>query len=292
MALESIAYTAAAGAMALALSTTYLAWRTRTRLAAARDDLKVSLGVKNTMLSELDAATSAFEEAFLAVEGDQVRLVWGEETLKSCAEALGLRPNEPQFAPQVVKALGDTSPEAAAGLKALIAEGRSCRFEVFAEKGPHLVAATPPGVTLVLEGKSSGATAWIRLAIAGTRASLSTGPFAQMPSTCRRRAGSAPATAASSGQCGVAEGRRSLRPRYAVKQNLSLDAGADALAHEALEHKVRREGFRWLTIAGQRRAFQVIAEPLGRRLCLRLCARCHRSRGQSRGPEAPRQGAR
>ncbi|MEI9903530.1 MAG: hypothetical protein WDN06_05765 [Asticcacaulis sp.] len=52
------------------------------------------------MLSELDAATSAFDEAFLAVEGDQVRLVWGEETLKSCAEALGLRPAGSDFAPQ------------------------------------------------------------------------------------------------------------------------------------------------------------------------------------------------
>ena len=64
MAMESIAYTAAAGAMTLALSTTYLAWRMRRRLTSSRDALKTDLGVKDTMLSELDAATSAFDEAF------------------------------------------------------------------------------------------------------------------------------------------------------------------------------------------------------------------------------------
>jgi hypothetical protein len=181
MALASIAYTAAAGAMALALSTTYLAWRTRSKLAKARDLLKGDLFVKETMLSELDAATSAFDEAFLAVEGDTVRLVWGDDTLKACAEALGVRTaSDADRAPQVVEALSKTSMDAAKGLKALIAEGKTCRFEVFADSAPGLIAAKPSGLTLIIEGKASGATAWIRLAIAGVKQSLSSGPFAQM----------------------------------------------------------------------------------------------------------------
>ena len=264
MALESIAYTAAAGAMALALATTWMSWRTRARLVQARDDLKADLGVKSTMLSELDAATAAFDEAFLAVEGDQVRLVWGEETLKACAEALGLRSSGSDFAPQVVKTLGETSPEASAGLKALIARGASCRFEVFAEKGPHLHAATPPGVTLVVEGKSSGATAWIRLAIAGAKASLSSGPFAQMaehlPAPCWIVTRDGRVVWANAAWLKAVE---AADLDTAVKQNLSLDAGADALTQEVFEQKTRREGFRWLTVAGQRRAFQVNAEPMG-----------------------------
>ena len=264
MALESIAFAAAAGAMTLAGATTWLAWRTRLRMATTQDELKSALGLKTTMLGELDAATAAFDEAFLAVEGDQVRLVWGEETLRACAEALGLRPQNADCAPQVVKALGETSPEASAGLKALITSGRSCRFEVFADKGPHLVAAPPPGVTLVIEGKSSGATAWIRLAIAGAKASLSSGPFAQMaehlPAPCWISTRDGRVVWANAAWLKAVEA-----PDLdgAVKQNLSLDAGADALAHEALEQKGRREGFRWLTIAGQRRAFQIIAEPMG-----------------------------
>jgi signal transduction histidine kinase len=49
---------------------------------------------------------------------------------------------------------------------------------------------------------------------------------------------------------------------YALKQNLGLDRNADQLVAEALETHSRREGFRWLTLGGQRRSFHVIAEPL------------------------------
>ena len=268
MAIESIAYTVAAGSMALASSVTYLAWRTRTRLAQARDGLKSDLYVKDTMLSELDAATSAFDEAFLAVEGDVVRLVWGEETLRHCAEALGLKglldtKKIADCAPQVVAALGETSPEAAMGLKSLISEGRSCRFEVFAEVQHGLMSTLPVGMTLLIEGKSSGATAWIRVAITGAKASLSSGPFAQMaehlPAPCWICARDGRVVWANAAWLKAAE---ATSLEQALKANLSLDKNADALVHEAMEQKTRREGFRWLTISGQRRAFQVIAEPL------------------------------
>ena len=258
MAIASIAYTAAAGAMALAVSTTYLAWRTRSRLAKARDTLKADLFVKDTMLSELDAATSAFDEAFLAVEGDAVRLVWGEETLKACAEALGVKAsNEADQAPLVVEALGKTSPEAAKGLKALIAEGRSCRIEIFADAAPGLIPARPAGLTLVLEGKSSGATAWIRLAIAGAKASLSSGPFAQMaehlPAPCWICARDGRMVWANEAWLKAAE---TPNLEQALKDAVTLDRSADTLVSEATESRSRREGFRWLTVGGQRRGDQ------------------------------------
>ena len=268
MAMESIAYTVAAGSMALASSVTYLAWRTRTRLAKSRDGFKSELFTKDTMLSELDAATSAFDEAFLAVEGDVVRLVWGEETLRHCAEALGLKSlienaKVADCAPQVVAALGETSPEAAIGLKSLISEGKSCRFEVFAEVQHGLMSSLPVGMTLIVEGKSSGATAWIRLAIAGARQSLSSGPFAQMaehlPAPCWICARDGRVVWANAAWLKAAE---ATSLEQAIKANLTLDKNADTLVHEAMEQKTRREGFRWLTISGQRRAFQVIAEPL------------------------------
>ena len=263
MAMESIAYTAAAGAMALALSTTYLAWRMRRRLSDSRETLRLDLGVKDGILSELDAATSAFDEAFLAVEGDAVRLVWGDETLRHCAEALGLRNvSDADFAPRVVDALSETSPDAAQSLKRLIAEGRSCRFEVFAEGSGSVVNATP-GLTLVVEGKSSGATAWIRLAIAGAKASLSSGPFAQMaehlPAPCWICAPDGRMVWANAAFLKATE-TPSLEA--ALKDNVSLDRSADQLVSEASDSRVRREGYRWLTIMGQRRSFHIIAEPL------------------------------
>jgi len=268
MAGDVLAYTVAAGTMTLALSTTYLAWRTRTKLARARDQVKSELYVKDTMLSELDAATAAFDEAFLAVEGDAVRLVWGEETLRQCAEALGLKHlietrKIADCAPQVVAALGETSPEAAMGLKSLIAEGKSCRFEVFAEVHRGLMSDLPVGMTLLIEGKSSGATAWLRLAIAGAKASLSSGPFAQMaehlPAPCWICGRDGRVVWANAAWLKAAE---APTLEHALKQNLSLDRNADALVHEAAEQHTRREGFRWLTVNGQRRAFHVIAEPL------------------------------
>ncbi|ESQ74878.1 PAS domain-containing sensor histidine kinase [Asticcacaulis sp. AC402] len=264
MALDSIAYTAAAGAMALALSTTYLAWRTRSKLAKARDLLKSDLFVKETMLSELDAATSAFDEAFLAVEGDAVRLVWGDDTLKACAEALGVRANsDAERAPLVVEALGKTSMDASKGLKALIAEGRTCRFEVFADCAPGLIAAKPSGLTLIIEGKASGATAWIRLAIAGAKQSLSSGPFAQMaehlPAPCWICARDGRMVWANEAWLKAAE---VSNLEQALRDGATLDRNADALVYDASESRARREGFRWLTVGGQRRAFQVIAEPL------------------------------
>ncbi|MDI7775993.1 ATP-binding protein [Asticcacaulis sp. EMRT-3] len=271
MALATLAYSAAAGAMALALSTTWLALRTRSRLSRSQTVLRDDLGHKQALLRELDSATQAFDEAFLAVEADTVRLVWGEDTLHACAAALGiklanLKNHAADLAPAVMAALGDSSSEAANGLKALIAEGRTCRFEVFAEDEAgreEASLAAPAGMTLIVEGRSSGATAWIRLAIAGARASLSSGPFAQMaehmPAPCWICARDGRLIWANAAWLKAAEAP-SLDA--AIKGNLSLDSNADALVMEALETRGRREGFRWLTLGGQRRAFQIIAEPL------------------------------
>ncbi|ESQ85728.1 histidine kinase [Asticcacaulis sp. AC466] len=266
MAIATIAYTAAAGGMALALSTTWLALRNRTRFSKARETLKADLSAKDVMLRELDAATTAFDEAFLAVEGDTVRLVWGDDTLQQCAEALGIKAADGDIAPQVVRALGDTSTEAADGLKELISQGKWCRFEVFAETPKGLTGdgqQKNAGLTVIVEGKSSGATAWIRLAIAGARASLSSGPFAQMaehlPAPCWICARDGRVVWANAAWLKAVE---ATNLEQAVQANLTLDRNVDGLVVEALEQRTRREGFRWLTVGGQRRAFQVIAEPL------------------------------
>ncbi len=260
MAMDAIAYTAAGGAMALALSTTYLAWRMRRRLSDSREKLRADLGVKEITLGELDAATSAFDEAFLAVEGDAVRLVWGEETLKACAETLGLKAPR-DGAPQIVEALADTSPEARESLQALISEGKPCRFEVFAEGGDGVTPTA--GLTVIVEGKSSGATAWIRLAIAGAKASLSSGPFAQMaehlPAPCWICARDGRIVWANAAWLKAVEAP-SLDE--ALKVGASFDHSADALVAEAVDSHDRRDGFRWITIGGQRRSFHIIAEPM------------------------------
>lgn len=266
MALATLAYSAAGGAMALALSTTWLALRLRARLTAAQSGLRDDLHHKQGLLRELDSATQAFDEAFLAVEGDTVRPVWGEDSLRACAEALGLRNlgknADGDLAPAVMAALGEVSAEAADGLKALISEGRPCRFEIFTGGDAEDVNA-PPGMTLIVEGRASGATAWIRLALAGARVSLSSGPFAQMaerlPAPCWISARDGRLVWANAAWLCAAEAP-SLEA--AIKNNLTPDRNADALVAEAQAARTRRDGFRWLSLNGQRRAFQIIAEPL------------------------------
>ncbi|MFT3998492.1 MAG: two-component sensor histidine kinase, partial [Asticcacaulis sp.] len=264
MTVATIAFAAAAGATALAFSTTVLAWRMRARLGRQAQDIRTRLDVQHTVLGELDAATSAFDEAFVAVEGDMVRLVWGDETLKTVAEALRVPPSD-AAAPKVIEALADTSKEAADALKGLISEGHSCRFEVFAETSGGLLGAAPAGLTLLVEGRASGATAWIRLAIAGTKGSLSSGPFARMADLIP-----APCWVMRDGQLVWANAAwltavEAESVERARAQQRGLDRAADALVQEAADQNLRREGFRWLTVAGQRRAFQVIAEPLADR---------------------------
>lgn len=267
MTVTTIAFAAAAGAMALALSTTVLSWRMRAKLAGERDGLQLALSGDQAVLGELDAATSAFDEAFVAVEDSLARLVWGEETLQTCAEALGLK-TDTVTAPQVIEAIGDTSPEAAEALKALITQGKSCHFEVFAEAAGAMTALRPSGITLLVEGRVSGATAWIRLAIAGARTSLSSGPFAQMANLLPYPCWVATRGASEDSNQMVwanAAWLRAVEARsleQAQDDHLGLDRSADILVSEALSQNIRREGFRWLTIEGQRRAFQVIVEPL------------------------------
>lgn len=248
--------------MALALSTTFLAWRLRAKLSQLNGRLAEDVSTRDTMLRELDAATTAFEEAFLAIEGDTVRLVWGGDTLTTVARALNLKDADDE-APAVVKALGDLSPEAAKGLNALILEGRSCRFEVFAEAPANLKDAPLRGLSIIVEGKASGSTAWLRLAIAGAKPSLSSGPFAQMaekwPAPCWISGRDGRTVWANAAWLKAAEAP-SMDMVFA--QNISLDRSVDALVSEAREHNERREGYRWIPIGGQRRAFQVVAEPL------------------------------
>jgi signal transduction histidine kinase len=258
MTMATIAFTAAFGAMSFALTTTVMAWRMRQSLTAQLRNLKAQLSTDALVLGELDAATGAFEEAYLAVENDVVRLVWGEEALKACAQTLGLDADEP--APNVLEALADTSREAAKALRALMDEGKSCRFEVLATQ------PTPPdkaGPSLLVEGKASGATAWIRLAIATHKASLPSGPFAAMadslPAPCWIVDAGARLVWANKAFLVAIEGRDLA---YALAHNLGLDRSSDALVAQALETGGRQEGFRWLTIEGQRRAFQVTVEPL------------------------------
>jgi signal transduction histidine kinase len=104
-------------------------------------------------------AADAFSEAILALDAAGVRLAAGEMTLRACAAVLGAAA-DPRA---VVAALCDASVTAGEALEALRTRGRSCAF----------AAVGRDGAVIDVEGRATGAIAWLRLSVRGTaRSSL------------------------------------------------------------------------------------------------------------------------
>jgi hypothetical protein len=248
MAAADFAVAASAGAIALALSTTLWSWRFRNRYELTLAALKARLDAAETALGEAEAAASAFDGALLAVDGREARLISGEDGLQALARALGLGRVD---AIELLQALTRTSPEHERAVEALLSAGEPFRFEL----------PTPAGVAVV-EGRPSGAIAWIRAWL--TEEAPAAGRFAGVADRLPE-----PAWILDAAGGLVWANRAWLEAAEAVsveearKQDKAFDRGADSLAAEAARLNARREGFRWVTVKGQRRAYRVAAEPLG-----------------------------
>ncbi|MFN3229516.1 MAG: PAS-domain containing protein, partial [Asticcacaulis sp.] len=245
-----IAFAAAAGATSLALMTTLLAWRMRARFLGREDQLRAALAARDAAVGELDSAINAYDETVLAIDGEQARLVWNEDALIACGKAMGL--NAPTAA-GLLAALAERSPDAATALRDLVTQGRACRVEVFAE-----------GATLIIDGRPSGATAWVRVALGGgAGVSLTSGPFAlmaeQLPAPCWIVGRDGQLLWANKAWLAATEADTLLTAR---DSNLSLDKSAETLVQDAATQNMRKEAFRWIAVAGRRRAFRLVAEPL------------------------------
>ncbi|MBC6981551.1 PAS domain-containing sensor histidine kinase [Caulobacter sp. 17J80-11] len=247
MAASDIAFAAAAGATALALSTTLWTWRFRRRAEARAGDLEARLAAVQAALSEAEAATAAFEGALVAVEGEEARLVWGDEALETAAAALEVEADSAS----VLQAVARIAPEYGVKLRTLLERGEPCRFLVQTSRG-----------ALVVEGRPSGAIAWVRITPAGD--AVPGGKFAgladRLPNPAWITDGRGALVWANRAWLEAAEAT-SLDDARA--RNATFDRGADALLSEAFQLRARREGFRWVTVGGQRRAYRVAAEPVG-----------------------------
>lgn len=248
MAAQDLALAASVGAVALALSQTLWVWRYRRRAEAEKAELEARLDHAAGTLSEAETATAAFEGALIAIEGDEARLVWGEEALDTIAEALGLEDRTPAA---LLEALAGLTPEHAVKLKALIEKGEPCRFLAQSDRG-----------ALVVEGRPSGAIAWLRVtraadAVAGGRFA---GLADRLPDPAWIADGRGGLVWANKAWLAAAEASTVEEARA---KDLAFDRGADSLVVESAQLRARREGFRWVTVKGQRRAYRVVAEPVG-----------------------------
>ena len=194
------------------------------------------------------AWTDAFEQCVIALEDGRARLISGEETFSHFAAALGVEA-EP---PSVVAALMESA-EHAERLRALIDRGEPCGFHVTTASGP-----------LEIQGRTSGAVAWLRLQRAsGAGAALAGGGAVggllegePHPAWARHRGELIWANAAWLAAVEAA----SLED--AAAKGAGLGGGAVALLDDAAKSGAVREGLVWATAAGQRRAMRITAMPL------------------------------
>jgi signal transduction histidine kinase len=242
---------AAAGAISLAICAVLWALVQRQRAHARIDELARTLAGVEARAETAQASAEAFDSALLAVEDGRALLASGEESLAICAAALGLAEPDPQ---QLVNALMRADPDHARRLRALFERGEACAFEVKADGG--LVA---------VEGRASGALAWLRLSTAaGDDSGLPTAPrFAAL-----LNARLTPAWIAAADGSPVWVNAAWLKAvdaaslDEAAKRGAAFDKGADELASEAANLGQKRDTIRWATVAGKRRAFHVTAQPL------------------------------
>jgi signal transduction histidine kinase len=242
---------AAAGSVALAICA--ILWSLAQRQAAARQvrALRVRLAGLEHRADAAQASAEAFDSALLAVEDGHAMLASGEESLVVCAGVLGVAPAEPQG---VINAIMRADPDHARRLRALFERGEACAFEVRGDTG-----------VVSIEGRAAGALAWLRLSAAvGEDAALPTAPrFAAFLD-----ARPSPAWIAAADGSPVWVNRAWLKAvdaadlDDAAARGIAFDRGADALASEAANLGQRREALRWATVAGQRRAFRLAAQPL------------------------------
>ena len=242
------AFVATAGAVFLALAVTVWAFMVRRRAERRLQALQRKLRAMELGAEAAQAGAEAFDSAVVILEDGRARLASGEESLELCAEALGAA-SDPDA---TVAALAGSSPDHGRKLAALCERGEPLSFEARGPKGSVLV-----------EGRTAGVFAWLRLSPA-----IET----ELPSASRFAAvldgQETPAWITG------ADGRLrwanlawlkavgAATVEEAVDRRLGFDQGADAAAAEAAGGGARRETVRWVAVNGQRRAFRVVAEPL------------------------------
>ncbi|MBU2378300.1 MAG: PAS-domain containing protein [Alphaproteobacteria bacterium] len=252
MAEADIAFAAAAGAAGLALSISVWAWRLR-RAATLRDSViaQERAGFVATLAGH-DGAMTAFDDVRIGLTPGEAPLLLGAaETIHDALTALAADADGSAGA-ALAEALHARHGEA---IDALLADGEA--FEARDAAGWRI------------DGRPLNGTAWLRLSreaepgrtAQGVEPSLGAGLIADAspaPTWVIDGAGGLVwanhAWLAEVGSPSI----EAARDGHAV-----FDRGADQLAAEAGRSGTRQEGFRWTAGEGRRRAWKILAEPLG-----------------------------
>ena len=245
---------AVGGAVCLALATALWALSVRrhadARIAAVRDRLNRLEGLADAT----QASAEAFDSAMLTIEDGAARLAWGGDSLALCAEMLGLAPADDPAPQALIDALMRADPDHRRRLTALIEKGEACAFQVRGAQG--LVS---------VDGRAAGACAWLRLQpqIAADGGLPTAARFAALLDALPLPAWVCTASGTLIwANLAFLSAVDAVSLEDAVARRLSFDRGASALIGEAAEAGAARQALRWAPVGGQRRAFQVAAQPL------------------------------
>jgi PAS domain-containing protein len=248
MAGPDAAFVAAAGAIFLSIAATLWALMTRRRANEGVRALTTRLQWLELQAEAAQAGAEAFDSAVVILEDGDARLASGQESMQACAEVLGLEHADAETA---LRALSEI-PEQGRRIEALIHRGEPLSFE-----------AQGPSGSVLVEGRTAGVFAWLRLSPAIERDRLSGARFADVLENQNTPAwitGVDGRLRWANRSWLQAVGAASVQE--AIERRLSLDEGAEAATVEAAGNRERRETVRWISVDGQRRAFRVVAEPL------------------------------
>ena len=259
MAVIDAAFAAAGGATSLALAATLWALTQRRRAVARIRELSDTLQRYEGRIDAAHASAEAFDSAVVAIEAGQARLASGRDSLIACGQALGLEGDRVADPAEVVQALVRSDPEHARRLKALVERGEPCDFE---GRGPQGLGQ-PPRPAVVVEGRTAGALAWLRLSVSAGAGLPSAARFAAFldaqPNPAWMSTPSGRLVWANRAWLAAAD---AASVEEAVRTGRAWDRGVESLAAEAAGLGQRREGLRWAPVGGKRRAFLVTAQPL------------------------------
>ncbi|HEX4181582.1 MAG TPA: ATP-binding protein [Caulobacteraceae bacterium] len=245
---------AVGGAVCLALAAALWAVSVRRQADARIGEARERMSRLEGLVDATQASAEAFDSAMLTIEDGRARLAWGGDSLALCAEMLGLAPADDPEPQALIEALMRVDPDHRRRLTALVERGEACAFQVRGAQGLVLV-----------DGRAAGACAWLRLQpqIAADGGLPPATRFAALldalPSPAWVCTASGVLVWANAAFLDAVDAA-SLED--AVARRLVFDRGASSLIAEAAEAGEARQAQRWAPVGGQRRAFQITAQPL------------------------------
>ena len=236
-------------AITLALAAAGWAAVERRRALAKTRALETSLSSLDARVDGDQAWTDAFDVSVIAIEDGRPRLVAGDDAFALSAAALGASPD-----PAAVLEMLAQSQGSGPRIRALLERGEPCSFNAAGPRG---------GVDI--DGRTSGAVAWLRLTLSagGQQSAARSVPVSSFldrqssPGWIARPEGSL----LWANRAWI-EAVEAASMEDAIARKLALGKGVDALVTEAIQAGGRQKSLCWATVKGQRRAFRIIAGPL------------------------------